>query len=463
MSCERTDVELEVLEVLRPSRAQLDILGKLYKFLERKLRECLGERGFDVEVEVEGSYAKGTLLSDKWEVDVFVLFKDVSEKWVKERSLDELRRCVEPLPYLVKYAEHPYLTVTFMGLEAEIVPAIKVDKPRVSGLSVGRTPFHTRYVKGKLREKPCLADDVRLLKSFMEGIGVYGAETGIGGFSGYLAELLVIHYGGFLETLRAALKWKPQVYIDPEGLGDEGFLRYKYRDSPIIVVDPVDPERNAAASVTRGKLATFMLASALYLRKPHKSYFHVYAKRFKPEVLGPAVMVKCSGSYWGKPKENVMGKLVRVSTTLSSILEGNGFRVTWSSYASDFVEKAVVVIGLESLELPEVEYRRGPTPWDNLEGSINFLFKRLSEGGIAWVGEEGFLEGVRVRRHRTPLHVLSSVMDSVRDIMDARDCVIVECGEGAKCLELSGLNLSSFIGGPQPAWMRLAYTLLKQS
>ena len=31
----------------------------------------------------------------------------------------------------------------------------------------------------------------------MQGIGVYGAEIKVGGFSGYLCELLVMKYGGF--------------------------------------------------------------------------------------------------------------------------------------------------------------------------------------------------------------------------------------------------------------------------
>ena len=461
MSCERTSVELEVLEALRPTRLQLRLLGRLYELLKLRLARCLEERGFSVEVEAEGSYAKGTLLSDKWEVDVFVLFNGVSGEWVKEGSLRELIECIKPLPYVTKYAEHPYLTVTLMGVEVEVIPAVKLEKPGGGRLGVERTPFHTRYVKGKLEERPCLADDIRLLKSFMEGIGVYGAESGVGGFSGYLAELLVINYGGFLEVLRASSRWRPQVYIDPEGLGDERSLRAKYRDSPLIVVDPVDPERNAAASVTKEKLATFILASTLYLRKPHKGYFHLYSTSSTLNPLGPAVMVRCLGEYMDMPRESVMGKLRRATSTLGSILREHGFRVTWSSYASDFVEKAAIIVGLESLELPEVEYRRGPTPWDSIEGAISFLFKRLEEGGLAWVGEEGFLEGVRSRRYRRPSEVLSSYVDVIKGVMSARECYVVECSEGSRCLEASGLRRGDFTGGLQAAWMKLAYTLLK--
>ena len=461
MRCERTSVELEALEKLKPSSIQLGILSRLYELLERKLYRCLAEKSFKVEIEAEGSYAKRTLLSNKWEVDVFILFNGVTGEWIKSRSLPILEECIKPLPYIVKYAEHPYLTVNLMGMKVELIPAVKVEKPGSGGLGVERTPFHTRYVRMKLDEEPCLRDDIRLLKSFMEGIGVYGAETGIGGFSGYLAELLAIHYGGFRETLKAALGWKPQIYIDPEGVGVEAKLRAKYSDSPMIVVDPVDPERNAAASVTREKLALFILASALYLRKPHLGYFHFMGRRV-PEALGPALMVICRNSYSRKPEENVMGKLRRVSLLLSTWLKGRGFKVTWSSFASDFTEKAVVLLGLESLELPEVEYREGLSPWDDVDGAVNFVFKRLREGGVVWVDERGVLGGVRRRPYRRALQAVREVLSRVEEIMDAKECKVLECEEGVKCLEMGGLKGESYIGGP-PAWITLAYTLLKQS
>ncbi len=461
MSCERSEVELEVLEKLRPTSVQLQILSRFYEFLKRKLLRCLAERHFEVEVEAEGSFAKGTILSDKWEIDVFVLFDNVTSRWIKGESLRVLEECIKPLPYIIKYAEHPYLTVNVMGLKAELVPAIKIRKPGSGGLGVERTPFHTRYIREKFSKEPCLADEARLLKSFMEGIGVYGAETGIGGFSGYLAELLVVHYGGFRETLKAALKWRPQVYIDIEGVGDEGKLRAKYRDSPIIVVDPVDPERNAAASVTREKLATFILASALYLRNPHPGYFHVVGGR-GVELLGPALMVTCHGSYSQVPEENILGKLRRLSLLISTTLKSRGFRVTWFSYATDFSEKAVVVIGLESLELPKLEYRRGLSPWEDIEGAVNFISKRFNEGGVAWINEEGVLEGVRPRLYRRALQIVDGMLGKVVEMMDASSCYVIECEDGVECVRRSGLRRESFVGGPY-AWMRLAYTLLKQS
>ncbi len=59
--------------------------------------------------------------------------------------------------------------------------------------------------------------EVRLLKKFMKGIGVYGAEIKTGGFSGYLCELFVLHYGSFVKTLEAFARHKQRIVVDIEG------------------------------------------------------------------------------------------------------------------------------------------------------------------------------------------------------------------------------------------------------
>ena len=42
----------------------------------------------------------------------------------------------------------------------------------------------------------------------MKGVGVYGAEIRVGGFSGYLCELLTLSFGSFTDILKAVSDWK---------------------------------------------------------------------------------------------------------------------------------------------------------------------------------------------------------------------------------------------------------------
>jgi tRNA nucleotidyltransferase (CCA-adding enzyme) len=51
----------------------------------------------------------------------------------------------------------------------------------------------------------------------MAGIGVYGAEIKVGGFSGYLCELLILHHNSFLDTVKAFARYKHRTVIDIEG------------------------------------------------------------------------------------------------------------------------------------------------------------------------------------------------------------------------------------------------------
>jgi tRNA nucleotidyltransferase (CCA-adding enzyme) len=414
---ERDPLEEQVLDAIRPSKIQLSLLNKLYNLIKSKLESCLPSRGLRGVVEAQGSFAKGTLLSDKWEIDVFVLFEGVDDEWINSTSLKIITECLKGLPMVRRYAQHPYITVVLGGLEADIVPTIKLEKPRPKGMGVERTPFHTKYVKSRL--DPCLADDVRLLKSFLKGIGAYGAETHVGGFSGYLAELLVLKYGGFKRTLEAAASWIPRVYIDLEGMGDRERLTRKYRDSPLIVVDPVDPERNAAAAVRLDKFALFILAARSYLRKPNKAFFHPFTPtmaaamsyKVEPSRLG---VILYRGQLYNYPPESVWGRLYRSARLLAGELERMGFHVARYWFHTDEASYGVVAVEVESPTLPPLQVSEGPYAWI-AERADRFVSKRREEGTPVWIRDDGALVAWRPRRIQSLHEALIKASRSLPD------------------------------------------------
>jgi len=131
-----------------------------------------------------------------------------------------------------RYAEHPYINAVFSGYEVDLVPAFAVKSASEIKSAVDRTPFHNAYVTERIAG---LEDEVLLLKQFMKGIGVYGSELRKRGFSGYLAELLIIHYGSFIALLEAACEWKRSITIDIE---KHGILVH---DDPMVMIDPQIP------------------------------------------------------------------------------------------------------------------------------------------------------------------------------------------------------------------------------
>ncbi len=141
------------------------------------------------------------------------------------------------------------------GFEVDLVPCYLVEDASRLMSAVDRTPFHTKYVGSRIIGRE---DDVLLLKQFMKGVNVYGSELKVGGFSGYLAELLVLCYGSFAAVLQAASAWRPGQRLDLEG---HGIGRH---DEPLIMVDPVDPGRNVAAALTLDKMLQFASGGALF-------------------------------------------------------------------------------------------------------------------------------------------------------------------------------------------------------
>ncbi|MCE4611562.1 MAG: CCA tRNA nucleotidyltransferase, partial [Desulfurococcales archaeon] len=446
-------VEEEVLPRLRPSRLQLALLERLYGIVRGRLEGCreLSRLGGEWRVTLQGSMAKGTMLSDKWEIDVFVLV-DGGREAIGRWGEKVLRRCLRGLPIVVRYSEHPYVTVAMMGLQADVVPAPKARSPAEARGGVERTPFHTEYVASRISRRPCLADDVRLLKSFLKALEVYGAETHIAGFSGYVAELLVIAYGGFRGVLREAARWRPPVYVDPEGVGDEGALRRRYRDSPLIVVDPVDPERNAAAAVSTRSLATLVLASRVYLERPTQRLFHLFLgkPRYKPM---PGVAVVLYGDFYLHPPEAVWGRLKRLADGLYRVLTSRGYPAVYRSFWTDEATIAAAYVHMPTTTTPKLEARGGPEAWARVDRVLGFVEKRVVEGGWLWVGDDGSIRGARPSRLSGAAFEAERALEGLAKPPGYRGYMVVECTWPSPCGLPGPLEE---LRDPTPRWLRAA-------
>ncbi len=219
-----------------------------------------------------GSAARNTHLKGDHDLDIFVFFpREVGKEEMERRILELGGEILEGVE--LRYADHPYVHGRYRGFEVDLVPCYRISMGERPISAVDRTPLHLEYVKSRIKG---LEDEVRLLKAFMKGIGIYGAEIKVQGFSGYLCELLIIYYGGFEETLEAAAEWRYGERIDLEGHG----TRFK---DPLVVVDPVDPRRNVAAPVSLDSMAVFISAARKFLSSPSTVFF------FPPE---PEIMSK---------------------------------------------------------------------------------------------------------------------------------------------------------------------------
>ncbi|MFB6294491.1 MAG: CCA tRNA nucleotidyltransferase, partial [Candidatus Nanohaloarchaea archaeon] len=261
------DVRREVLEEVAPSTEEAEQSKELFSRIQAFIDD-----EFDREAELMGSTAKGTFMAGDKDLDIFVFFpEDMPEDELEEHGLEIGEAVFDAFDgdHQVEYAEHPYTKGHIDDYEVEIVPAYRVDTGEDIKSSVDRTPFHRDWVNDHLSEEE--KQGVVLLKAFLRGQDLYGSTLKVQGFSGYLCELLIAEYGSVEALLDAAVDWEQEEVIDPgEHHGDTlpARLRDKFEDENLVVIDPVDPERNVAAVLSRENYARFVYAAWRFLQEP---------------------------------------------------------------------------------------------------------------------------------------------------------------------------------------------------
>jgi tRNA nucleotidyltransferase (CCA-adding enzyme) len=253
-----------VRERIDPDEEERRALADAAAELESRVHDALADLPVDADVLQVGSTARDTWLSGDRDIDLFVRFPDdLSREDLETYGLD-VGHAVLPDGH-EEYAEHPYVKGDYEGFDVDLVPCYDVPTASDIRSAVDRTPFHNAYLVEHLDDD--LAADVRVFKRFLKGVGAYGSDLRTEGFSGYLAELLVLEYGGFEPLLRAAADWQPPVVFDPENHGTRSF------SDALVVIDPTDPERNVAAVCSAENVARLQHYARSLLADPREELF----------------------------------------------------------------------------------------------------------------------------------------------------------------------------------------------
>ncbi|MGB9714642.1 MAG: CCA tRNA nucleotidyltransferase, partial [Candidatus Bathyarchaeales archaeon] len=296
------------------------------------------------------------------------------------------RKATEGAKQVERFAEHPYLEAFVDGVRVNIVPCYNVKRGEWLS-ATDRTPFHTNYVRERLNEQ--MRNEVRLLKRFMKGTEVYGAEIKIGGFSGYLTELLILHYKTFTNTLKAFADYKQPMTIDIENhyKGRERELKLLFKE-PLIVIDPIDKGRNVASAVQPQKLYIFVAAARAFLKNPSLRFF--YPPKTKPlttqeakdrlEKRGSAILFLTFGKVNAVP-DILWGQLYKSQRSLRKLIELNDFKVLRDTAWSDEEALNVFIFEVEQRNLPTVKKHLGP-PMEKRRECENFLGKYLNNSDV---------------------------------------------------------------------------------
>ncbi|HZY70137.1 MAG TPA: CCA tRNA nucleotidyltransferase [Thermoplasmata archaeon] len=354
-------VEEAVTARLEPSQEFVDRLARTRDLLVERARAIAQEQGIPLErALVAGSAARGTFLNDRLDVDLFLLFPlGTSRERLVEGGL-AIGRALLERPIL-RYAEHPYLRGEFGGFAVETVPGYAVADPGSPVSAVDRTPFHQEYLAQ--RQTPEMVREVRLAKSFLRRIGAYGSEARTAGFSGYLVELLVLRFGTFRALLRSARGWRLPAWLDPAAPTDA--LRVP-EDVALVLLDPVDPDRNVASALSRRNLARFVLAADAYLQAPEETAF---GASVGSALTAAAALdrVRARGTHvasvrFDRPElvdDILYPQLRKAERALAVEVDRLGFTLLGSASAAG-TEGLIVLLETAEERLSTVEVRRGP-------------------------------------------------------------------------------------------------------
>jgi tRNA nucleotidyltransferase (CCA-adding enzyme) len=365
----RTPHEEKVLARIRPKAAEHNHTWEVAGSLLAAVAEDGRAKGM-----VVGSVARDTWLSGDRDLDIFLLFPpDLSRETLEELGLDLARKIARRFAgsFREKYAEHPYVNATIDGLDVDLVPCYEVASAAKIQAAVDRTPFHTRYISEKIAP---FRDDVLLAKQFAKACGVYGSDQMTEGFSGYLCELLVLHYGGFTPLVGAAAGWKPGTCIDLEGHACKAF------EEPLRVVDPVDPARNVAAALSSTRMFEFVEYCRGYQEDPSPDFFFPAG----PSSLGRDGFTRALArrgtclhalTFATPPliPDIVVPQLRRSLASVRGLLARHGFPVLQDDCAMG-EDRCILVLELLADRLPPVTRHTGPPLWDR-ENAAKFADK----------------------------------------------------------------------------------------
>ncbi|MCJ7445470.1 MAG: CCA tRNA nucleotidyltransferase [Methanotrichaceae archaeon] len=350
-----SELRNEVLRRIKPKPEERERLRTVADSLLSRIENLAQSEKIRCAPVLVGSAARGTWLSGDHDLDIFLAIPPNEDL---NRAL-ELARKVAPI-YEEKYAEHAYVHAIIDGFDIDLVPCFHLESASCMKSAVDRTPFHNKYVTSRIKG---LEDEVLLIKQFMKGAGVYGSELRIGGFSGYLAELLILHYDSFLAALEAASSWKPGEIIDLEGHSSRS------HQEPLVVIDPIDPSRNVAAALTLDKMMQFTAASRCFLRQPALNFFFPPEQRplsdqelleYIEERSSLFILIEFSSP--NVVDDVLFPQLRKAEQSIRALIERQEFSVLRSDVGCYGI-KAFILLELDVWALPNVRRSIGPPVW----------------------------------------------------------------------------------------------------
>jgi len=354
----------KVLKIVRQRiHPDTSIKSEIAAFLDR-LNSLLKKNRVTAKAVAGGSIAKGTHLKDDFDIDIFIKFK--YSKYKTDDLSAILEKVLRPLKVVKVHGSRDYFHVYQKSLRYELVPVLDVKNPDKAMNVMDMSPLHVKWVSKYMKKDKKLSDDIRLAKQFCKANNCYGAESYIKGFSGHVIDILIIYHGGFEKLLKASVKWKKKQVIDYCN-AHKGRALFNLNSSkiagPLVVVDPVDSQRNAAAALNDETFDRFVNAAKAFLKSPDKKFFErkdVDEKTLKRKKLkGRKLMLFDVTAKAGK--EDIVGsKLLKAFEFIKNSITKNDFMLYEAGWTWNKKKKALFYYVCKDDALAKTKTIKGP-------------------------------------------------------------------------------------------------------
>ncbi len=286
-----------VYEKIKPTKEELENIKKISKEIIAKLNITVKKENYPIKkIILAGSSPRGTFISNKKDLDIFLLF-DLSLTVEDIRKYNELilRKTFPKIKFREEYGEHPYLKAVIDDHNIDFVPGFYIKNIKERKSSVDRTPLHLAFLNKHQSEE--IKKQVIILKQFLKNNLLYGADQKNNGFSGYLTELLILEFKTFENTLKELIDIEKNKYI----YINKPKIMKKF-DDYFVFLDPTDESRNVASAVSKKTMSIFKDVAKRYLNEKNIDFFFkdIYPKIEKDLVC---FIIKIDGktedSNWG--------------------------------------------------------------------------------------------------------------------------------------------------------------------
>jgi len=377
-----TQVLDQARKITIPTKQEEEKMKTLSDFLLKLVKDEVAKHSEVVSVELGGSYAKGTWLRGQMDLDIFVkMKKETDEKTFKEIGKKIGFSSMKKFKPYVRYSEHPYVEAEVKGVRVNVVPSYDVEHGNWKS-AADRSSFHTRFILETFDQTK--KNEVRLLKKFLKGMDIYGAEIAKEGFGGYVAEVLVHHYGSFANVLEAAANFTSgQIIGNPT----------KKFETDLILIDPIDSNRNLGTAISTQNIGRFMLSARVFLKKPSLVFFTGTKLIPNTKNLKNTIIVKFNYK-WRSP-DIIWGQAKRGATALSGQLELAGFQVLRKSVITDEKSEAAMLFLLRSPVIEKFMVKNGPQIYRRSD-SDNFIAAN-SKNMLTWIDDDGKILSMKER------------------------------------------------------------------